>query len=50
MEPKAGGQWEGPEDQREDLGRGLGAADEYFELRKDATFNVHRTCQDPASC
>ena len=49
MEPKAGGRWEGPEDQREDLGRGLGA-DEYPELSKDATFNVHWTCQDPVSC
>lgn len=43
------GAGEGPEDQKEDLGRGLKAAEEYFELRKDAAFNVHRTCQGPAS-
>lgn len=49
MEPKAGGWGEGPEDQKEDLRRGLKAAEEYFELRKDAAFNVHRTCQGPAS-
>lgn len=50
MEPKAGGWWEGPQDPREDLGRSLKAADEHFELHKDAASNVHRTCQGPASC
>lgn len=50
MEPKAGGRWEGPQDPREGLGRSLKAAEEHFELHKDAPSNVHRTCQGPASC